>query len=187
MWIPLLLAEGDDNQWMVLVLIAGAGAIMWSLSRHRKKTSASSSFWTRHEPSSAAPADPGAGQRRQEFRESMQSLMLELEQLSREINSQVDTRLRALNLLIQEADEKIKELKLLQGDEGASPTRNLPPPREEPHGDATRDRYARVYALAEQGRSVVEIARELGLMSGEVELILALRRTAGAGAGERTK
>ncbi len=51
-------------------------------------------------------------------------------------------------------------------------------PKAEPHGDETRERYAQVYALAEKGRTVVEIAQKMGLMSGEVELILALRRTA---------
>jgi DNA-binding NarL/FixJ family response regulator len=37
-------------------------------------------------------------------------------------------------------------------------------------------RHALVYALADQGRSCKDIAQELNRPSGEIELILALRR-----------
>jgi hypothetical protein len=37
-------------------------------------------------------------------------------------------------------------------------------------------RHALVYALADQGRSFKDIAQELNRPSGEIELILALRR-----------
>jgi len=114
-----------------------------------------------------------------ELQQSMREMMLELEQLSREINSQVDTRLRALNLLVQEADEKIRQLQRLGGlgDRPGAQFPTPPPPRKEPHPQAASERYAQVYALAEKGLSVVEIARDLKMMTGEVELILALRRT----------
>ena len=107
--------------------------------------------------------------------------------MSREINSQVDTRLRALNLLVQEADQKIRELRRLQGlpeDKGPS-VPEMPPLREEPHPEVTSQRYAKVYSLAEKGLSVVEIARELDMLTGEVELILALRRTGPSATGDR--
>lgn len=184
MMIRLVLAEGNE-QLPIIILVVAVAAVMWSVTRRGKKGGKAFSW-----RSSKDQADSDAGQatRRHELKESMRELLLELEQLSREINSQVDTRLRALNLLIQEADQKIKELRLLQGaGGGASPARNLPPPRTEPNADATRDRYARVYALAERGRSVVEIAREMEMMTGEVELILALRRTAGAEAEDRAR
>ena len=116
-----------------------------------------------------------------EVQENMREMMLELEQLSREINSQVDTRLRALNLLVQEADQKIRELKRLQGTpprEGAQGDSLVTPAGASPQAALVSERYAKVYALADRGRSVVDIARELGMMTGEVELILALRRSA---------
>ena len=117
----------------------------------------------------------------------MQELLVELEEMSREINSQVDTRLRALNLLVQEADAKINELRRLQGagDRSSEPARTQRP-AEEPRPDVADQRYGRVYTLAEKGYSVTEIARELGIMTGEVELILALRRTAGESSGEES-
>lgn len=72
-------------------------------------------------------------------------------------------------MLIREADEKIAAMK--------SPP-SAPPPRAEPAapelpGDP---RHAQVYALADQGRSSNEIAQQLHRPSGEIELILALRR-----------
>lgn len=172
----LVLAEGN-SQLPIVILVVAVAAVMWSVTRRGKKGPKASPWRSPRRP---ADSDDGDATRRHELKGSMQDLLLELEQLSREINSQVDTRLRALNLLIQEADQKIQELRILQGDDGRPlPGRNLPP-AVEPNADATRDRYARVYALAQQGRSVVEIAREMEMMTGEVELILALRRTAGA-------
>ncbi len=150
-----------------------------------------------------------AGNERRQLADSMQALMLELEQMSRQVGGQIDTRLRALNLLIKEADQKIAELKRLGLSSGAepggqssgtrspasssnaadrrkaagSPSPAAADPAEDDAGQAPSatsadDKYARVYSLAAEGRSVVEIGRELELMTGEVELILALRRNA---------
>jgi len=174
--LSFLTELGQDNALLLGLLILAFSVAMLVLTRRRLAKQRAQSEGdlpaaTRHSPLTGQP-------RSQEVQQSMRELMLELEQLSREINSQVDTRLRALNLLVQEADEKIKELRRLQGlaeGQGALP-RHLPPPRQEPHPEAASERYAQVYALAEKGRTVVEIARELGIMTGEVELILALRR-----------
>lgn len=165
---------GDDGNTVVLILlVVGFSAMIMVMARRRA---------SKRRAPTAAPRRPrsGAAGGRYEIHKSMQQLLLELEEMSREINSQVDTRLRALNILIQEADEKIRELRRLQGIAGdrPEPAEHLPTPKAEPHGDETRERYAQVYALAEKGRTVVEIAQKMGLMSGEVELILALRRTA---------
>lgn len=49
----------------------------------------------------------------------------------------------------------------------------LPPPPPAP-------RYAHIYALADQGLAVPDIARRTGLTRGEVELILGLRGVSGS-------
>lgn len=133
---------------------------------------------------------------RHELGESMQQLMLDLEEMSRQVGGQIDTRLRALNLLIQEADDKIAELRRLglAGPKVQSTDHTAQPPAAQATDDNSSaeqagdvpaatdlppdDKYAQVYALAASGRSVIEIAQEMEMMTGEVELILALQRSA---------
>jgi hypothetical protein len=118
----------------------------------------------------------------------MQNLLVELSEMARQISAQLDTRSQKLELLIQDADEKIAALKQMQqqiqipapASQSAQPqrtwiepaptmTRNIPIP------DPVDEQHQPVYALADQGRSATEIARELDRPRGEVELILALR------------
>jgi len=163
---------------LIIAVVGGVSLLALVMTRRRFARRSAGAPARRREAGDPSGVSRDGGQRR--LQQSMQALLLELEDLSREINSQVDTRLRALNLLVQEADEKIKELRRLQGlPEGEGPVpRRMPPPRQEPHPEVTSERYARVYSLAEKGYSVVEIATEMEMMTGEVELILALRRTA---------
>jgi hypothetical protein len=52
---------------------------------------------------------------------------------------------------------------------------SLTPVAPPPPSDRTDPRHERIYALADQGLSPRDIARELGRPTGEIELILALR------------
>jgi len=112
----------------------------------------------------------------------MQNLLVELSQMARQITAQLDTRSEKLNLLIQEADAKIAELRRLEGETGitaAKPPETRPSDAEPPKTAAFKSgddaRYADIYALADDGQSAQEIAQQLGRPRGEVELILALR------------
>ncbi|HOI57048.1 MAG TPA: hypothetical protein PLP01_17485 [Phycisphaerae bacterium] len=182
---PILLASFlTENPMLALGVVLAAGALLL-LATRRNIRRREQQACGRSASASARSSLPAAGRSQRQLQESMEKLLLELEQLSREINSQVDTRLRALNLLIREADEKIRQLQRMQGlpetDGAAAP----PEPRREPHPEVTSERYARVYQLAERGLTVVEIAHELEMLTGEVELILALRRTGAGAAGDR--
>jgi len=169
----------SENPILAIVLVLGVGAFFLIYTRRQSQSSQRGQVATHFSPSAT---DAG----RRDLQNSMEKLLLELEELSREINSQVDTRLRALNLLVQEADQKIRELRRMQGlSEDKGPSVPEMPPREEPHPEVTSQRYAKVYGLAEKGQSVVEIARELDMLTGEVELILALRRTGPSATGDR--
>lgn len=104
----------------------------------------------------------------------MQSLLVEMAEMARQISAQLDTRAARLEALIGQADERIAALRSDGGGVGApvepasvraGPT--LPAPVDPMH--------QRIGALADAGRSVGEIARELNYPRGEVELILALR------------
>lgn len=116
----------------------------------------------------------------------MQNLLVEYEQMIRNMTAGLDTRAAKLELLIKEADEKLAAMKAATAAAGAGagassdhpPTESgrrdapaapvLPPPGPDP-------RHVEIYDLSDKGLSAKDVARKLGRPSGEVELILALR------------
>jgi hypothetical protein len=111
----------------------------------------------------------------------MQNLLVELSEMTRQITAQLDTRSQKLQLLIQDADERIAALQKLErqgtaprtepvwANASPAPQRIAPPP------EPVDEQHQRVYTLADRGLSAGEIAKELNQPRGEVELILALR------------
>lgn len=114
-----------------------------------------------------------------EMRRDLESLMVELQELSRKISAEIDTRFVKLETAIRDADRRIATLnRLARGQETAS-FADLPAASsagEFDPGVAADTRHQVVYELADAGFSPVEIARDLGKTPGEVELILNLRR-----------
>jgi hypothetical protein len=129
----------------------------------------------------------------------MQNLLVELSEMARQMNAQLDTRSQKLQLLLDDADQRIAKLEKLQTQgEGvksqpaaeairlnppataraitapSSPAINLPV-------DPLDAQHQQIYALADQGQGPGDIARELNRPRGEVELILALRPSAVGG------
>ena len=112
-----------------------------------------------------------AGQR--EVEKQMSELLVELEQMARQMTAQLDTRAAKLELLLKEADERIA---LLQS--GGAPTLRIDSHLVAPAPSIPNietGRHAEVYELADQGLNAHEIARQLDRPYGEIELILALR------------
>jgi len=107
------------------------------------------------------PGSKGRGD--EDLRATMERLVLELEELSREISAKIDTKMRTLEVLIQQADERIEALT------------KLTPASEEKRRELA-SKYGEVYELADSGASLDEIAKKTGMHAGEVELILSLRR-----------
>lgn len=113
----------------------------------------------------------------------MQNLLVEYEQMIRNMTAGLDTRAAKLELLIREADEKLAALKAAaaSGAGTGATTETLPaqsarrdaPPAPVPPGPDPR--HLEIYDLSDQGLSAKDVARKLGRPSGEVELILALR------------
>ena len=113
----------------------------------------------------------------------LEKVMLELDELSRQIHGRLDTKLAKLEAILRDADQRIDQLsRLVRTAEGAA-TLEITLDRQEPHDppstepDAYDSRHSAVYRLADSGRSAVQIAQEVGKTRGEVDLILALRRT----------
>ncbi len=100
----------------------------------------------------------------------MQNLLVELNDMARQMSAQIDTRSAKLERLIADADTRIAIMEAGHGQKPDSPMKLVMPAAVDP-------RHAEVYALADAGRSSAEIARQLHRPSGEIELILALRAT----------
>ena len=119
----------------------------------------------------------------------MEQVMLELDQLSRQIHGRLDTKLVRLEAVIRDADERIDRLSRLVRSAKEVPSLEVTlaeerPEQEceaaaEPRGTALEQchhRYAVIYELADRGTSPLQIAEEVGKTDGEIELILALRK-----------
>lgn len=148
---PMLLDFDPATKWAVIAL--AMITIIYAVIRP---------WFRRKDPLDKPPAFASLAQQRSVERQ-MQNILVELSEMARQITAQLDTRAARLEALIREADEKIAAMK-------SSPADPTPP---EPPADP---RHAQVYALADQGRSSNEIAQQLHRPSGEIELILALRR-----------
>ncbi|MBN2562829.1 MAG: hypothetical protein JXQ75_18045 [Phycisphaerae bacterium] len=136
----------------------------------------------------------------------MEQLLIELEELSRKINAQIDTKFAKLERSIADADKRISAFRILIDEakrvtDGIAPSAGPSPadaspdapavqrgevesPREDgtsPRGD---ERRRRIYELADRGSTAVEIAQELDQTVGEVELILNLRDSVADNAGQ---
>jgi len=95
----------------------------------------------------------------------MSNLLVEMSEMARQITAQLDTRAAKLQVLLDQADQKIAQLE----EPGAHPAA-------QPASSSEADpRYREIYELAEQGRTPAEIAQQLARPRGEIELILALR------------
>src|SRR5271154_4444186 len=166
---PLPLLELDPaTKWAVILL--SVLTILYAAFR---------SFFRKKDPLDKPPAFGSLAQQRSVERQ-MQNVLVEMSEMARQITAQLDTRAAKLESLIKDADQRIAAMKL----QPAAPQQLSPqsPPSPGPFMAESTDqpmidpRHALVYALADQGRSPKDIAQELNRPSGEIELILALRR-----------
>lgn len=128
-------------------------------------------FKKHKDPLDHAPNLSLAGQRQVE--KQMTELLVELEQMARQMSSHLDTRAAKLEILLKEADEKIDLLR--QGvAEGAAP-RAVRIDAAAALSAGPDERHTEIYDLADQGRSARQIAQHLHRPQGEIELIIALR------------
>jgi len=141
-------------------------AIVLLFSSLRRRQQRRSQQETRSSPLRSAPA-PVSEQ--QQLRRDLESLLVELQELSRKISAQIDTRFTKLETVIRDADRRIAVLERLNRQ---ADVRTGTIPRETPSSDI---RHSAVYELADTGLTSVESAKELGKTPGEVELIMNLR------------
>jgi len=125
----------------------------------------------RKDPLDHAPNLSLSGQRQVE--KQMTELLVELEQMARQMSAHLDTRAAKLELLIKEADEKIAILRQSVSQVTQPHSSRINPVQA--ISSATDGRHVEIYDLADQGRSARQIAQQLHRPQGEIELIIALR------------
>ena len=127
-------------------------------------------WWVKRQPARAAPgafARPPEGAVR-----AMGDLLAELKRTGDSMASSLDRRAADLKALIAEADQRLARIEEV---------RRMPPPAPRPEsvpGDTATELkpvFEQVYALADAGKPLLEIARETQLNKGSVQLILGLR------------
>jgi hypothetical protein len=179
--LSILATDGMDKRQVLIYVGAMALLVLVTMSMRR-----------RSRPTKDGSPD-AARHRMEELRaqrgvkSDMEQLLAELQQLSRKISAEIDTKFAKLEASISDADRRIKTLQellrngdgqprvdVMVGEDGRAAA-GLEPAAEFPRGMITPDRHARVYELADTGKSPVEIAQALGRPPGEIELILALR------------
>lgn len=174
--IPIITRE--QQGWIALVVAMLAISYLMFRPRFKKKK----------DPLEKLPFSGLAQQRSVE--RQMQNLLVELSEMTRKMNGQIETRVAKLEELIKQADERIEALRQAGGAPPSLPSSpidlpapiSLAPPSPSPVLPVEEEsivdldpRHAEIYSLADEGRDAREIATRLGRPSGEVELILALR------------
>ena len=122
---------------------------------------------SRRQPRSTARQLYADLQKKSEVKRDVEDVMLELDQLARQIHGRIDTKFAKLEAVIRDADERIDKLSRLTRAAKGSPA--VTDVKDGPH--------AAIYRFADGGLSAPDIAQRVGKTAGEVELILALRKT----------
>lgn len=162
--------------------------IAWSMMRLRSKQRKSRSLATPQEIIERNRQAHG-------MKGQLEELMVEVEALTRRFGVQLDAKARRLENLLSQADERIAELRELQGQplrdqDGPiqNDSRSYAPNELQTQSDSsTKPMYVEpvkedplaqsVYQLADSGMEAQAIALELNEHVGKVELIIALRKS----------
>ena len=189
--LPKLPASLNDSSAMVLVGLGVMGLIYLMVLRPAAQKNKRRK---RPDPLATPPSVRSslAGERSAE--RGMQTLLLELENMSRQMSAQLDTKAAKLEALIREADAKTAALqsllardkagaladRLMAGDESGRHRPARPAREAFGSGLAALASHRSIYDLSDAGDAAAAIARKLNRPAGEVELILALRHSGGA-------
>ena len=188
----LSITSGADNGMAMVLLVLCAIVIMVVLLRRHQ---------FRGTPRRDMARDHVARRRDQrQVRQTMDELLVQLEEVSRSVGAQVETKFAKLEKVIRDADDRIARLEGVLERSGSEPSAapaSTPPTTPKVAARPSRDgagrepqrhpepippiqpvdpRFQRVYDLVDAGTSTIRAAEQLNLPLGEVELILNLRK-----------
>ncbi|MFH1549041.1 MAG: hypothetical protein ABIH04_00625 [Planctomycetota bacterium] len=159
-----MLLATDGITLLVVVVLALAIVIIVPRMLRRKRATSERPFGRISTDSSA--------------KNTMEDLIVQLHDVGRELKAQLDTKMKTLDILIQEADRKIQSLRVVLDKETAeaAPPHVAAVTQSPPPAENLSKEQLQVYQLSDAGESIVNIARRTSLQPGEIELILELRK-----------
>ncbi|MGE4157517.1 MAG: hypothetical protein AB7F75_00290 [Planctomycetota bacterium] len=114
-------------------------------------------------------------QNEKRVKESVEGLMVELAETGRTLLGRLETKTALLQELLAQADKSIARLEALEARRSEGGREPVSPSKPDPTGHHS-SRHAEIFSLAAQGFSHEDIVAKTGRPSGEVELILGLKR-----------
>lgn len=177
-FIPLLAESGlSDSQILLIIVAVGVSATMIVSARRRRPRDANS-------PRAYVREQLARLGQEAEVKDDLEALLVQVQDVTRQMNAQLDTRFCKLERIIRDADERIDKLdrlsRVVEGQPvcdvtvGDRAEETAACPQDHASNDQTR-RHAQIYELSDAGLSTVEIAEQSDRTTGEIELILALR------------
>jgi len=159
---------GGTSSLQIGLLIGGIVVLLFVIARKgRNRGDTRTSSWR----ASSAVHDPSI--------KDLGAVMTELDGLARQIHGKLDLKIATLQKIIRDADQRIDELSRLQRAADGKTVLDIQLDPESPDrafDDRPLEPHQAVYRLADSGYTTLQIAQELARHTGEVELILSLRR-----------
>ena len=159
----IVLAETLSYDRLVPFAVA-ALATVWLLASMRRQRHRAAARSADRPPPAPSPSSV-AGLHR-----DLDALLVELQELSRRISAEIDTRFAKLEAAMRDADRRIAVLNRLSREVATGQRADasiVAQPTQVPAATTTTDpRYSVIYELADAGFSTVDIARDLGRTPG---------------------
>ncbi|MFH1749036.1 MAG: hypothetical protein ABIG44_18550 [Planctomycetota bacterium] len=164
----MILSEADtyQNGLIFLVAILGLTFISLMLTRRARRRSLASNQQSRQNYEHL--------RQQSHVHSTMNELLLQLEDISRRINAQLDTKFVKLETVVRDADARIARLEKLTS-QAPDLTTAVSPRADTATDSSANPPTQRIYELADAGQSPTQIAEAVALPLGEVELVLNLR------------
>lgn len=125
MWMPMTLGALDSG---LMLLLGALCLVIFSISAARRAYYRSTSKRDMTRAHFARIRD------QHQIRDSMDDLLVQLEEASRRINAQIETRMMKLEVLIRDADDRLNRLQAVQGGNGATVAAAIAPPADRGRG-----------------------------------------------------
>lgn len=162
------------------ILLIALGSVMLMIVIFRMLRRSSARQRRQPEPAEARTASAAPASRGQSP-ERLERLMSDAEELTRRLAAHLENKAAQLDELLGQVDARTEELRSLldNADRVSSAASSALAPERPPEAEVSSSAdpmHRKVYELADQGLDPVDIARSVDRPTGQVELILALRR-----------
>lgn len=166
--VTLLDIDWTNPQMLMLMGVGIMAIVLYSLTMKRRRRGAAG-----FEPNTSESSQLHNSRLQTQARDDINELMVRLEELSREICGQVDTRYAKLEHLLARAQRTLDALNAAAA-APVPPVGKATPLAAPPPGDP---RHTEIYDLSQQGITTIDLARRMNMTLGEIELVLSLERS----------